>query len=177
MQLVRTTARALCSCHPRGHPKAQRARLVWAGSLQRSVVQIHPHTRVHAHMRTLISFTHRLHTHERAHTHTCPCTRLSTGYTHACVMHAGPGGSLPCDLEHTLLAALDPACFPGWGARFFPEVSGCSPGCRASWRAPALPKMLDGSKEHAGLRSAAGPTPAPLTQPLSAIAEVPKRES
>ena len=58
MQLVRTTARALCSCHPRGHPKAQRARLVWAGSLQRSVVQIHPHTRVHAHMRTLIQIAH-----------------------------------------------------------------------------------------------------------------------
>lgn len=80
------------------------------------------HTSVH----TYLCPCPRAHAHpQTAHTRACTythvpiptCTCSSTGCTYACVMHAGPGGSLLCDLEHTLLAALDPACFPGWGGQ------------------------------------------------------------
>lgn len=43
--------------------------MFWAGSLQKRMLQIHPHTGVHTHSQTT-------RTHERARTYTCPCAHV-----------------------------------------------------------------------------------------------------
>lgn len=123
-------------------------------------------------------------THAHKSVHTCPCTHPFTDCTHAC-MRAGPGG--PCPGTDEPLAADSPCC-PGRGR--VPGTGGPEPWAASSHRSVAAPrrgparsrplallKIIYGSSEHPCVRSAAESIPLPLTQPLSAIAKVPKRES